>query len=64
MLKSTNAKVDDLLATESHLLREQKIYKIRAAMEVLVYVADKVSSTKWRQFQIHLNRARQAATTW
>jgi len=33
MSKSAKAKVDDLLAKESHQLREQKIHKIRAAME-------------------------------
>jgi hypothetical protein len=64
MSKSAKAKVDDLLATESHQLREQKIHKIRAAIEALVYGAEKVSSTKRRQFQVRLNRARQAATTW
>jgi hypothetical protein len=64
MTKSAKAKVDDLLATESHQLREQKIHKIRAAMEALVYGAEKVSSTKRRQFQVRLNRARQVATTW
>jgi hypothetical protein len=64
MWKSVKAKVDDLLATESHQLRIQKIHKIRAAIEALVYGADKVSSTKHRQFQVPLNRARQAATTW
>jgi len=48
MLKSAKAKVDDLLATESHQLRGQKIYKICAAMEALVYGAEKVSSTKYR----------------
>jgi hypothetical protein len=64
MSKSVKAKVDDTLATESHQLHEQKIHKIRAAIEALVYVADKVSSTKHRQFHVRLNRARQAATTW
>jgi hypothetical protein len=63
MLKSAKAKVDDLLATESHQLREQQIYKICAAMEALVYGAEKVSTPKCRQFQVCLNRARQAATT-
>jgi hypothetical protein len=33
-------------------------------MEALVYGAEKVSSTKRRQFQVRLNRAQQAATTW
>jgi len=64
MSKSVKAKVDNLLATESHQLCEQKIHKIRAAMEALVYGAEKVSTTKLWQFQVHLNRARQAATTW
>jgi len=64
MSRSAKAKVDDLLATESHQLREQKIHKIRAAIEALVYGAEKVSSTKRRQFQVRLNRARQAATIW
>jgi hypothetical protein len=64
MSKSAKAKVDDLLAKESHQLREQKIHKIRAAMEAVVYGAEKVSTTKRRQFQVRLNRARQAATTW
>jgi hypothetical protein len=64
MSKSAKAKVDDLLVTESHQLREHKIHKIRAAMEALVYGAEKVSTTKRRLFQVRLNRARQAATTW
>ena len=64
MSKSAKAKVDDLLATESHQLREQKIHKIRAGIEVLVDGAEEVSSTKRWQFQVRLNRARQAATTW
>jgi hypothetical protein len=33
-------------------------------MEDLVYEVEMVSSTNCRQFQVHLNRARQAATTW
>jgi hypothetical protein len=56
--------MDDLLATESHQLREQKIHKIHAAMVALVYGAEKVSTTKCRIFQVRLNKARQAATTW
>jgi hypothetical protein len=64
MSKSAKAKLDDLLAKESHQLREQKIHKIRAAMEAVVYGAEKVATTKLRQFQVRLNRARQAATTW
>jgi len=61
MSKSAQAKLDDLLARESHLLREQKINKIRAAMEALVYGAEKVSTTKCRQFQVRLTRAQQVA---
>jgi hypothetical protein len=64
MSKSAKAKVDDLLGMESHQLCEQKIHKIHAAMEALVDGADNVSSTKCRQFQVFLNSARQAATTW
>ena len=41
MLNSAMAKVDDLLAMVSHLLPEQMIHKIRAAMEALVYEAEK-----------------------
>jgi len=36
---------------------------IRAAMEALVYGAEKPSSTQRRQFQVRLNRAWQATTT-
>jgi hypothetical protein len=64
MPKSEKAKVDDLLANESHHLHEQKIHEIRATMEAVVYGAQKVSTTKRRQFQVRLNRARQVATTW
>jgi len=62
MLKSAKASVDDQLAMESHPLREQTIHKIRTAMEVQVYRAEKVTTSKRRQFQVRLNRARQAAT--
>jgi len=57
MSKSAKAKVDEQLARESHQLREQRIHKIHAAMEVLVYEAEKFTTTKPRQFQVHLNRA-------
>jgi hypothetical protein len=57
MSKSAKGKVDDLLAKESHQLREQKIHKIHAAMEAVVCGAEKVSTTKRRQFQVRLNRA-------
>jgi hypothetical protein len=46
MLKSAEAKVDKQLATESHQLRERKIHKLRAAMEVLAYAAEKVTTSK------------------
>jgi len=64
MSKSVKANVDEMLASESHQLREQKIHKIRAAMEAHVYGAEKVSTTKCRQFQVRLHWARQAATAW
>jgi len=64
MLKSVKAQVDNLLARESDQLSKQKLYKICAAMEALVYGAEKVSTTKHRQFQVCLNRPRQAPTTW
>jgi len=50
MSKSVKAKVDDLLARESHQLREQKIHKICTAMEALGYGAEKLSITECRQF--------------
>jgi hypothetical protein len=61
MSKSAQAQVDELLARESHQLREQKICKICASMEVQVYGAEKVT-TKRRQFQVRLNGARQRPT--
>jgi len=64
MSKSAKAQVDELLARESHQLREQKIHNIRGAMEVQVYGAEKVTTTKRRQFQVRLNRAQQAAAIW
>jgi len=64
MSKSVKAKLDDLLPRESHLLRKQKNHKIRAAIEAPLYGAEMVSTTKRRQFQVRLNGARQAATTW
>jgi len=64
MLKSAKTNVDDLLARVSHQLHEQKIHKIHAAMEALVYGAEKVFTTILRQFQVRLNRARRVATSW
>jgi len=64
MLKSAKAKVDEQLARESHHLREQKIHKISAAMEVQLYGAEKITTSKRRQFQVHLNRALEVANIW
>jgi len=64
MSKTAKAKVDELLAREFHYLREQKIHKIHAAMEVQLHGAEKVTTSKQRQFQVHLNRAQHAATIW
>jgi len=63
MSKSAEAKVDNLLATEFHQLCERNIDKTRAAMEALVYEAEKVSMTKCRDFHGYLNRARDTTTT-
>jgi len=63
MLKSAKTEVDNRLAREAHQLCKQTTHKICAAMEALEYGAEKVSTTKCRQFQPHLNRAQQAATT-
>jgi len=64
MSKSVKSKVDELFPSESHQLCEQKIYKICAAMEALVYGAEKVSTTQCLQFQVRLNRVWHVATTW
>jgi len=61
---SAKAQVDELLARESHQFREQKIHKIHAALEVQMYMAEKVSTTQPRQFQVCLNAPQQVATTW
>ena len=64
MSKSAKAKVDDQLATESDQSHEHKINQIPAAMEALGLGAETVCTKKHRLFQVCLNRARQAATTW
>ena len=46
MSKSMQAKVDELLATEFHQLHEQKMHKIHTAMEVQMYGAEKVTTSK------------------
>jgi len=62
--KSAKAQVDDPVARESHQLRAQMIQKIRAALEVQAYWAEMVTTTRRTQFQVCLDRARHAATTW
>jgi hypothetical protein len=62
MSKSVKGKVDDLLSTESHQLPKQKVLKICAVMEALVYGAKKDSTTKQRQFLVHRNSGWQTAT--
>jgi uncharacterized protein YcbK (DUF882 family) len=57
MVKSAKAKVDHMLAEESHHIHDQTIHKIGAAIDVEVYGAEKVSTTKHRHFQVGLNRA-------
>ena len=51
MLKSAKAKVDELLARESHQLKEQKIHTIRAAMEVQLYGAEMVTTSNEGNFR-------------
>ena len=57
MSKSAKAQVDELLVRASHQLRVQKVHKIHPAMKVQMYVAEKIRTTKRRQFQVRLNRA-------
>jgi hypothetical protein len=48
MLNSAKTKIDNLMAMEFHQLREQMIHKILAALEAVVYGAEKVSKMKCR----------------
>jgi len=64
MSKAAKTKLDEPLARESHHLEEQKIHRICAAMEVQLYVAEKVTTSKRRQLQVRLNRAHQVSTIW
>jgi hypothetical protein len=57
MKKSAKGKVAEQLAMESDQLRDQKIHKICAAMQVLVYGAGKVTTSKRRKFQVRLKSA-------
>jgi hypothetical protein len=52
MSKSVKAKVDNLLARVSHLLREENVLLIHAAMAALEFRAEKVSTTKRGKFQL------------
>jgi len=54
----------ELLAWEFHQSREQMIHIICAAIEIQVYRAEKVTTTKQRHIQVPLNRSWQAATKW
>lgn len=64
MSKSAKTIVDDLVETESHQLRGQKIHKSYAATATLEYGAEKISTTKCWQFQVRMNCTWQAATRW
>jgi len=64
MSNSAMAKLDELLGRESHQLWEHTIHKICAAMEVQMYGAEKITTSKHRQFQVGQNRAQQVATIW
>jgi len=56
--------VNEQLARESHQLQDQKIHKLRVAMEVQVYGAAKVTTSKQTQYPVYLTRARQAESKW
>jgi len=64
MLKSAKAKVDQQLASDSHQLQEKEMYKICAVMCIQVYGAERVTTTRQRQFQVRLNRAQPVANIW
>jgi len=64
MSKSVKAKMNKQLATESQQIRPPRIHKICAAMEVLVYRAEKITRSKRTQFEVRLKSARQAAIKW
>jgi len=54
--------VNKVVASESNRLLEEMIHIICAAVEFYVYGAAKVTTTNRKQFQVHLNRTRQAPT--
>jgi hypothetical protein len=55
MSKTAEAKVMNELKRESVRIREQKIVKIRVAVEAEVYGAHKINAAKCKQFQAHLD---------
>jgi hypothetical protein len=64
MWKSVKGNVNEQLAREVQQWVELQIYLIHAAMEVLVYVHEKLPTSKWKQSQVRLNGAWQATTKW
>jgi hypothetical protein len=59
---SAKAKMNSQLTRVSHRLENETIHKIHAAMEVLMYRAEKVTTSKQRQCLVHLITTPQAAT--
>jgi hypothetical protein len=57
MSNSAKARVNDLWATDSHQLREQKINMILAGMEAIVNQPKMISITECRQHLVCLNTA-------
>jgi len=64
IMKSMKTKVNEQLARGSNQYAEQSIHIICTTREDLEYGAENVSTSKWRGFQLCLNRARQVATKW
>jgi len=64
MSNSAKAKADDQLARESHQLQRQKIDKHPAAMDILIYGAEKNTTIKRMHFKVHLNEAQEVAIKW
>jgi len=58
-VKSVKAKVNKQLGRESHQLGERKNHIIYSAIEVQVYRAQKVTTSKCSQFKVRLNKAGQ-----
>jgi len=62
--KSSKVNLGEQLARESHQFQVQKISTIGTAMDIQVFRAEEVTTARWRQSQVRLNRAQQAATKW